>query len=250
MEQWTDQGLVLSVRPHGEGAAVLNLFTAQHGLHAGYVYGAFGTKNRALLENGNLLHVEWTAKSDGNLGVYKLESLQQYAVLIMSERSKLFALQALCALLDASLPEREAHAELFQTTCAVLTVIAHSDNDIAAWGEAYIKWEIALLRQLGFSLDLTRCAGGGDARQLAYISPKSGCAVSYKEGEPYKDKLLPLPDFLKPNGGMCDEEEFRKGLQMTGAFLEKWVFAQHTKGVPDARLRFAEIFGVPDHKSM
>ena len=105
------------------------------------------------------------------------------------------------------------------------------------WDAAYIYWEIAFLKELGFGLDLTRCAGGGDSQTLAYVSPKSGRAVSYAAGEPYKEKLLELPAFLKPNGGPADVEEILKGLVMTGHFLEHWAFAHHSKGVPDPRLR-------------
>ena len=119
--------------------------------------------------------------------------------------------------------------------------MAHGEDKVESWGAPYVKWEISLLRELGFSLDLTRCAGGGSAQELGYISPKSGCAVSYRAGEPYKDKLLPLPAFLKPNGGPTDETEIEKGLTMTGVFLEKWAFAQHTKGVPNNRQQLTTI---------
>ncbi len=241
MENWTDQGIVLHVLPHGEGAAVLKLFTETRGLHAGYVHGAHSASKRPLLEIGNLLHGDWHAKIDDQLGTYKLELEQQFAAMIMEDRQKMAALKALTSLLSESLPEREAHPDLYHTTLALLTIMAFGADEIAAWGAAYVKWEIALLRELGFSLDLTRCAGGGSAQELGYISPKTGCAVSYSAGEPYKDKLLPLPAFLKPNGGPEDEEEIVKGLHMTGAFLEKWAFAQHTKGVPEARRDFSII---------
>ena len=241
MENWTDQGIVLSVLPHGEGAAVLKLFTAERGLHAGYVHGAHSSSKRPLLEAGNLLEVEWNAKTDDNLGTFKLELETQFAAMIMEDRKKMAALNALTALLSESLPEREAHPDLFQNTLALLTIMAHGEDKVESWGAPYVKWEISLLRELGFSLDLTRCAGGGSAQELGYISPKSGCAVSYSAGEPYKDKLLPLPAFLKPNGGPTDETEIEKGLTMTGVFLEKWAFAQHTKGVPNNRQQLTTI---------
>lgn len=244
MEHWTDQGVVINVLPHGEGAAVLKLFTLERGLHAGYVHGATSSSKRALLECGNQLHAEWNAKTDDQLGTYKLEMEQQFTALIMEDRQKMVALNAMCALLSESLPEREAHPELYQTTIALLTIMAHSLNTAEAWMPAYIKWEIALLRELGFSLDLTRCAGGGNAQELGYMSPKSGCAVSYSAGEPYKDKLLPLPSFLKPNAGPAEEEDIQKGLNMTGVFLQKWAFAQHTQGVPSARLALKDLFEI------
>ncbi len=241
MENWTDQGLVLNVLSHGEGAAVLKLFTAERGLHAGYVHGAHSSSKRALLEAGNLLQVDWSAKTDDQLGTYKLELDTQFSALIMEDRQKMAALNAITALLSESLPEREAHHDLYQNTLALLTIMTHGEDHIESWGAPYVKWEISLLRELGFSLDLTRCAGGGSAQELGYISPKSGCAVSYSAGEPYKDKLLPLPAFLKPNGGPSDETEIIKGLNITAKFLEKWAFAQHTKGVPGARIQLGSL---------
>ena len=235
MESFEDQALLLSARPHGEGGAVVTLFTETHGRHAGYVHGGQSQSKRATLSNGNLVQVEWNAKTSDQLGSYRLDMLQQFSALIMEDKDKLKMLQSLCALCDTSLPEREPHPHFFQTTLALLTVMAHSDDPLLV-GETYIKWEITLLAELGFSLDFTRCAGGGDSNRLAYISPKSGCAVSYEAGEPYKNKLLPLPSFLKPNGGPSDEEDIAKGLDITGAFLEKWAYAQHTKGMPEQRI--------------
>lgn len=241
MENWTDQGLVLHVLPHGENAAVVKLFTLERGLHAGYVHGAHSSSKRPLLEIGNLLQAEWNAKTDDNLGTYKLELETQFAAMMMDSKEKMAALKAISSLLSESLPERETHPDLYQVTLALLTIMAHGDDTLESWGAPYVKWEISLLRELGFSLDLTRCAGGGSAQELGYISPKSGCAVSYSAGEPYKDKLLPLPAFLKPNGGPEETEEIIKGIHMTGKFLEKWAFAQHTKGVPMARLSLQNL---------
>ena len=241
MEHWTDQGLLLSARTHGDSGAVAKLFTETRGLFAGYVYGAASSATRPALEPGTLVQAGWSARTHDQLGTLKLEILQQPAALMMQDRLKLTALHAICALLELTLPEREPHTELFHTTAALLTIMAHGADNIESWGASYVKWEISLLRELGFSLDLSRCAGGGSAHELAYISPKSGCAVSYRAGEPYKDKLLPLPAFLKPNGGPSDCEEILKGLNVTLTFLEKWVFAQHTQGVPDARTQIGRL---------
>lgn len=241
MEGWQDQALVLSARPHGEGGAVVSLFTEEHGQHAGYVHGGQSSGKRSLLQPGNLLSAEWQARTHEQLGAFKLEMQQQFSSLIMDDAYKLAALKSACALCDEGLPERESHTDFFHTTLALFTILAHSEHALSHWGETYIKWEITFLRELGFPLDLSRCAGGGDARTLAYVSPKSGCAVSTLAGEPYKDKLLSLPAFLKPHGGLCDQGEVMTGLKMTGKFLEQWAFAHHTRGVPEARLRWHEM---------
>lgn len=233
MEQWRDQGFVLSVRPHGEAGAVVSLLTENHGRHAGYLHGAQSSKKRAMLELGSLVGAEWHSRVEGQLGTLSLEPEGGLPHGILDDSLKLGALLSACALCDSALPEREGHAGLFH---GFKTLTGMMNDDI--WAAAYIYWEIAFLKELGFGMDLKRCAGGGDSQTLAYVSPKSGRAVSYEAGAPYKDKLLELPAFLKPNGGPLDDAEILKGLKMTGHFLEHWAFAHHTKGIPEARLRF------------
>ncbi len=233
-----DQGIVLAVRAHGENGAIVSLLTENHGRHAGYMNGARSSKNRGMLEIGNVVDVNWQSRVSENLGTYKLELSRAHAVLFMSEPLKLAALQSACAICDAALPEREGHAGLYHGFLALLDVL---DSEI--WGAAYVMWEIALLREMGFSLDFAACAGGGSAEELAYMSPKTGKAVSLRKGEPYKDKLLILPEFLKPGGGAADEENVLLGLKLTQHFLEHWVFNHHTRGVPEARLVFGMRFG-------
>ena len=235
MEQWQDQGIVLSARSHGESGAVVSVLTENHGRHAGYVRGAQSSKMRGVLEPGNLVGVHWQTRTEGNLGTYTLEQERYLASGLMNDSLKLGALLAACSLCDAALPEREGHAGLFHGFLALVEAL---DNDI--WGASYVMWEITLLKELGFALNLTRCAGGGDATALAYISPKSGQAVSADAGEPYKDKLLPLPAFLTPQRGAVIQEEVLKGVRMTGYFLEHWVFNHHSRGVPEQRRRFQE----------
>lgn len=235
MESWEDQGIVLSVRQHGESGGVVSLLTENHGRHAGYLRGVHSSKMRGIIETGNLVEARWNARTSDSLGAFNIEPMKSYSASIMSHALRLGALQSACALCDQALPEREGHAGLFHGFVALLDTL---ESDI--WDAAYIMWEIALLRELGFSLDLTKCAGGGDDNALAYVSPKTGRAVSYEAGGPYKDKLLELPAFLKPNGGPAEIDDIVIGLKLTGYFMEHWVFTHHTKGVPEERLRFFE----------
>ena len=155
---------------------------------------------------------------------------------ILQNSLKLAALLSACSLCDAALPEREGHAGLFH---GLNTLIEMLEGD--HWGAVYVMWEIQLLRELGFRLELDKCAGGGDADTLVYVSPKSGRAVSKAQAAPYKEKLLELPNFLRPEGvreERSDEEDILTGLKMTAYFLEHWVFTHHTKGVPEPRLLF------------
>lgn len=237
MEQWRDHGYVLAVRPHGEGGAVVSLLTQDHGRHAGYLHGAHSGRNRAILQPGTRVEIDWKSRIADQLGSLSLEQSAGLPFGILNDALKLSALQSACSLCDSALPEREGHAGLYY---GFETLISMMDQDF--WGAAYIYWEIALLKELGFGLDMSKCAGGGSAQSLAYISPKSGRAVSYEAAGIYKDRLLELPSFLKPNGGPLDDEEIVKGLKMTGYFLEHWVFNHHTKGVPDPRLRFEDRY--------
>jgi len=235
MERWEDQGIVLSVKGHGENGGIVSLLTENYGRHAGYVRGVRSSKMRGVVEPGNLVDALWQARVSDNLGSYSLEPLKSYGPLYMSDPRKLAALQSACALCDEALPEREGHAGLFHGLIALFDAL-----DLDIWPAAYVMWEIAFLKELGFSLDLRSCAGGGDLETLAYVSPKTGRAVSLEAGEPYKDKLLRLPEFLKPGGGEPPDEaaDIFLGLELTGYFLEHWAFTHHTKGVPEARLRF------------
>lgn len=237
MEIWQDQGIVLAARSHGENGAVVSLLTEGRGRHAGYIRGVHSTKMRGTLEAGNLVDANWQSRVDGQLGTFTLELQKNGAAQFMQDPLKLGALQSACALCDAALPEREGHPGLFHGLLALMEAL---DGDV--WAQAYVMWEIAFLKELGFSLDLMKCAGGGDAHDLMYVSPKTGRAVSRAAGQIYKERLLLLPEFLKKNGREEGLDDIIIGLKLTGYFLERWAFAHHTVGVPDARLRFEARF--------
>lgn len=231
MEIVKDQGVVLSVRAHGENGGIVNVLSEENGKYAGYVRGIHSSKNRGVLELGNLVEFEWKSRESHGLGEFQLDLQRSYATAVMQDANRLAALQSACALCLEALPEREAHTGLFHGMVALFDAV-----ESEYWCAAYILWELSFLRELGFSLDLSRCVGGGDTENLAYVSPKTGRAVSYDAGEPYKDKLLDLPGFLKPNGGPAEDADILKGMKLTYYFLEHWAFTHHTKGLPAARV--------------
>lgn len=241
MEQWQDRAIILSVRPHGENGAVISLLTAEHGRQSGYVRGAMSSKNRGTLDIGNIVDAQWRSRVEGNLGSLTLELRSNPAARIMQDPLKLCALQSACAICDQALPEKEGHSGLYDAMVTLFEIM-----DGAFWAQGYVMWELSLLRELGFSLDLARCAAGGDAKDLLYVSPKSGRAVSRAAGEIYKEKLLLLPSFLNGAQARSELEEIVIGLKLTGFFLEHWAFAHHNRGIPEVRqrlgLRFAERF--------
>ncbi len=237
MEQWRDQGIILSARAHGENGAVITLLTENNGRHAGYVRGAHSSRNRGLIQPGNLVAAQWSSRVADGLGAYDLELALPLAAPVLGDGLRLQALLSACSLCEAAVPEREGQPALFHGLRVLLETL---QGDV--WGPAYVMWEIALLRELGFGMDISSCALGGDAETLSHISPKSGRAVSAARARPYLDKLIALPQFLQPAGGGGDEADVRQGLVMTGHFLEQWVFAHHSSGVPEPRLRFAEKY--------
>lgn len=242
MEQWSDQGIVLSARGHGEGGAVVCLITENHGRHAGYVHGGMSSSKRPMLQAGTIVNCDWSSRVSENLGNYTLEAERSTSPNIMQNSLKLAALQSACGLCDAALPEREGHAGLYYGLTALMEALEGGEH----WGAVYVMWEISLLKELGFRLELDKCAGGGDVETLAYVSPKSGRAVSKAQAAPYKEKLLELPNFLRPekarDGEVGDTEDIIVGLKMTAHFLEHWAFTHHSKGIPTARVMFEERY--------
>lgn len=246
MIEWQDEGIILSARPHGENGGVVSVLTRGHGRACGYVYGATSGKTRGTLETGNRVEVHWQAKTEGQLGHFSFELEKSYAADVMSDALRLTALQSACALADKSLPEGEKHPGVFEGMKALLESFATD-----YWAAAYIYWEIGLLKELGFGLDLTKCASTGEVENLIYVSPRSGRAVSAAAGEIYKEKLLNLPPFLRGEARL-ENEDVLDGLKLTGHFLLHRVFSLANTNLPEPRLRLEEKFrssGPPRLKS-
>lgn len=241
MESWTDIGIVINARPHGENGAVVTLLTEENGLHAGFLPGAMSKSKQGLTEQGTLVKAEWQARLQDYLGRFRLESEKSLSAPFLADHKRLLAMKSACALCRTTLPEREACPAQFYGLEALLKALSQDD-----WPSAYIAWEIGFLNEQGGSLDFSRCAATGQEYDLIYISPKSGRAVSRKAGAPYKSKLLPLPDFLKSedqrSGEQTYEDQIRIGLNMTGYFIEEWLYGQTTRPVPDERMQLVESF--------
>ena len=245
--EWSDSGIVLSARRHGEHAAVVSLLTAHHGRHAGLVHGARGRRGRGLYQPGNTLAARWQARLPEHLGRYTCELVRARAGVLLDDPPRLAALAAVCALADATLPERHPYPRVHAAAVGLLDAIEASER----WAETLVRWELALLGELGFGLDLSACAATGTADGLAYVSPRSGRAVSREAGAAYAEKLLALPPFLlRPEGAAGDAAapapapapaaDIVAGLRLTGWFLEKHVFAGQGGRMPPARERFID----------
>jgi len=232
---WTDQGIVLSSRPHGETGLLVSLLTRTHGRHAGFVPGGVSRKARPIWQMGNVVEVAWRARTAEQLGNYTGELREPHAARALDNAAELAGLSAACVLVDAVLPEREPHPAMFDGFQAFLSVLGHP-----GWEAIYVRLELGLLQELGFGLDLEKCAATGATDDLAFVSPKTGRAVSRAAAGPYKEKLLPLPAFLSTGGLPADDDELRQGLDLTGFFIERHLFWPQNKPLPPARARFME----------
>jgi DNA repair protein RecO (recombination protein O) len=230
--QWQDEGVVLAARRHGESSAVVSLLTQAHGRHAGLVRGGAGRRARPVYEPGNRLRVIWRARLADQLGAFSAELQSAIAARLLDDPDRLAALGAACALLEASLPERDPHPLLYSQLSELIDVLVEQRS----WPERYVQFELALLAELGFGLDLQACAVTGQTTDLAYVSPRSGRAVSRQGAGEYADRLLPLPDFLLGREP-ADPAQIQAGLRLTGAFLRRHLFDASERAMPNARER-------------
>lgn len=234
---WRDDAIVLGLRHFGENGAILEALTRAHGRHLGLVRGATSKRLKGALEPGNVLKVHWRARLDEQLGSYAVELAEARAQQFFDDGLKLAGLAAACAVSAASLPEREMHARAFEALDALLQAMAAKTSP--AWVEDYVRFEIVLLEDLGFGLDLAACAATGVREGLVYVSPKTGRAVSEAAGAPYREKLLRLPNFLTPEDGQPEARDLVDGLALTRFFLERMA-AEHGAALPSARERLSE----------
>lgn len=236
---WRDEGILLSMRLHGETSAIIEVLTAGHGRHMGVVRGGASRKMAAMLQPGTGLTLEWRARLDEHIGSFTVEPLRSRAHLL-ADRLALSGLLAACALLRAALPEREPHPGLYPVTLALFDHLGGP-----GWTSAYLRWELRLLEELGFGLDLTSCAVTGSTEGLAFVSPKTGRAVTAKGAGDWADRLLPLPAGLAGTAELSPADVVT-GLQLTGFFLDRGLRpVLQDKPLPEARSRLVDLLARP-----
>jgi DNA repair protein RecO (recombination protein O) len=233
--QWSDEGIVLGARAQGESSVILELMTREHGRHAGLVHGGQSRRMGPVLQAGNSVAVTWRARLDEHIGHYAVEPETLRSARLLGSPMALYGLGTL-ALHLRLLPERDPHPGLY---AAALYLLEHLDE--AALAPAlFIRFELMLLAELGYGLDLSVCAATGQVDDLAYVSPRSGRAVSREAGAPYRDRLLTLPGFLRGEGeaAHAGETEVAAGFRLTGYFLDAHVWGPQGRSAPDERARF------------
>lgn len=233
--EWRDEGIILAVRGHGESSAIAEILTRNHGRALGLVRGGRSRLMRPVLQPGNHVSLTWRARLEEHLGHFQLEPVDLRAGLIMEHALRLAGLTSIAALAQV-LPEREPHLRLHE---AMLIVLDAMDQD-AVWPALVVRWEMGLLDELGFGLDLSRCAATGATEELVYVSPRSGKAVSRSAGIPYQGRLLDLPPFLLGQGAPTPRDVLA-GLKLTGFFLERHVFAVRNAPLPQQRQMLVQM---------
>jgi DNA repair protein RecO (recombination protein O) len=231
--EWTDEGIVLGVRRHGESSAIVELLTRDHGRHLGLVRGGASSRMRPLLQPGNGVRAVWRARLDEHLGTYAVEGMRLRAASLLSSSYAVYGVTHLAALARL-LPERDPHEDIYD-------MLQHTLDDFDEAGIAavhLVRFELAMLAELGFGLDLDNCAATGETSDLVYVSPKSGGAVSRVAGEPWRDRLFRLPAFLRPGEGGSNgwsDQDLQDGFRLTGWFLLRHVLEPRGQGHSDAR---------------
>ncbi|MET0866872.1 MAG: DNA repair protein RecO [Pseudorhodoplanes sp.] len=233
--QWSDEGFVLGIRRHGESSAILELMTRDHGRHLGLVRGGAGSRMRPVLQPGNAVRANWHARLDEHLGNYTIEALSLRAGSFFSDAHAVFAITHLAALARL-LPERDPHESVFDA----LEAIVEHVSDAQACAALMVRFEILMLSELGFGLDLQSCAATGSERELVYVSPKSGRAVSKEAGAPWHDRLLTLPGYVTHGGQGASARDIADGFGLTGFFLARHVLEPRGMNLPDARAHFIQ----------
>ena len=231
--EWTDEGIVLGVRRHGESSAIVELLTRSHGRHLGLVRGGSGSRMRPLLQPGNTVSAVWRARLDEHLGYYAIEGTRLRAATMFGSSHAVYGVTHLASLVRL-LPERDPHEDIYE----MLESILDDFDDVGTAGVQLVKFELAMLTELGFGLDLSSCAASGAMNDLIYVSPKSGAAVSRQAGEPWRDRLLRLPPFLRESDDGTNGwsgQDIEDGFRLTGLFLLRNVLEPRGQGHSDAR---------------
>lgn len=237
MIEWRDEGALLTVRKHGESSAIIEVFTANHGKASGIVRGGTSRKIAPLLQPGAQLDVTWKARLENHLGSFTIEPVRSRAAQVMQDRLALAGLNAVAGLASFVLPDREAHSALYTRTVQLLDLLGNTD----VWPFAYLQWEMAMLEDMGFALDLSACAVSGLNDDLFYVSPRTGRAVSRMAAGEWADRLLPLPHVMLGKGD-ADVDQIVIALRTTGHFFHNHLAKSlGNRALPEARQRLIDV---------
>lgn len=237
--QISDEAIVLSTLKYSENSAIVSLFTRQHGRFKGMVKGITSKKQRGIYQQGNIIDTIWSARLPEHLGYFNSELNQSVASHFLSDMTALTGLSCLCTLLDTCLAEREPYEHLYEATLHVIEQMIYQEH----WEKAYILFELELLSDLGFRLELDHCGATQSTEELIYVSPKTGRAICKSAGAPYHEKLLALPAFINQPAFTPTPQDIMQGITLTGYFIQKYFFEAHDVSMPNVRHRLCGLLG-------
>ena len=236
--RWESEGIVLGFSLHNEKSYILEVLTKEHGRHKGLIRGIHSKNLRSIIEPGNEVKVLWSGRLETHLGNFTIEPIKAWSSLMLSQKYKLTALSSLCSLVSLTMAEKQPNDLIYYNSKEMIKKIS-SDDD---WIKDYINWELELLSEIGYGIDLSKCAVTSKRDELVYVSPTSGRAVTLEGAGSYKDRLIKLPKFIVSKDAECDSNDIVDGLELTEYFFRKRFFEPNNLNFPQSRNRLKEIF--------
>lgn len=237
MAEWSSQGIVISLNKFGEDQAILQLFSQDRGIISGMIKRYNNQKVTQIYNQGNIVNFTWKARLEQHLGYLSCELVENTSLRFFDNYKKLLALNSICQIIKYSLPEQEPNCLLYNKLLDFFAKLKTSND----WLKDYILFEITLLKELGFGLDLTKCAVTETRKNLTHVSPKSGKAVSKSIAEDYLDKLLILPAFVNDNTKTPNNTDLFQGLKLSLHFLNKNILSVRKIKIPSSRIELMKF---------
>ena len=237
--RWESEGIVLGFSLHNEKSYILEVFTKEHGRHKGLIRGIHSKNLRSIIEPGNEVKALWSGRLETHLGNFTIEPIKAWSSLILNQKDRLIALSSLCSLVSSAMAEKQPNDLIYYSSKEMIKKISSSDDD---WIKEYINWELDLLSEIGYGIDLSKCAVTSKKDELVYVSPASGRAVTLEGAGSYKDRLIKLPRFIVSKDSECDNNDIANGLELTEYFFRKRFFEPNNLNFPQSRNRLKEIF--------
>ena len=237
--RWESNGLILNFSKYNEKSYILEIFTEEHGKHKGIIRGLHSKNKRSVIEPGNEVFATWSGRLETHLGNYTVEPIKLWSSHILQFKDKLSAISSICSLISLTMAERQPNPLIYFSSKKLIEIVASTRDD---WIREYVSWEMQLLSEIGYGLDLERCAVTSKSSDLVYVSPSSGRAVTNEGAGDFKNKLLPLPKFMTDFKANYDNDDIYNALNLTEFFFKKRFFLPNNLNFPQSRNRLKELF--------
>ena len=237
--RWESNGLILNFSKYNEKSYILEIFTEEHGKHKGIIRGLHSKNKRSIIEPGNEVFATWSGRLETHLGNYNVEPIKLWSSHILQFKDKLSAISSICSLISLTMAERQPNPLIYLSSKKLIEIVASTRDD---WIREYVFWEMQLLSEIGYGLDLERCAVTSKSSDLVYVSPSSGRAVTNEGAGDFKNKLLPLPKFMTDFKANYDNDDIYNALNLTEFFFKKRFFLPNNLNFPQSRNRLKELF--------